>query len=83
MQSSEGHVYANSYAISLNSLDKDYDKETSFEQTILAVNETSVVFQLTLPFRQLWNYTVLALGCKQHPVTEMTLLSKAVKGIVS
>ena len=30
---------------------------------------------LFLPFRRLWNYTVLAYGCEEHPITETTQLS--------
>ena len=34
------------------------------------------IYELTLPFRRLWNYTLLAHGCEEHPLTEPTILSK-------
>ena len=30
---------------------------------------------LFLPFRRLWNYTVLAYGCEGHPIMETAQLS--------
>ena len=41
-------------------------------------NKNSVVFQLSLLFRRLWIYTMLARGCEEHPVMKATNLSKAI-----
>ena len=79
MYSQESHIFLDSYVISLNALDKEKDKETDIEPTIFAVNESSMILQLPLPYRRLWNYTILAHGCKYHPITEMTTLSKEIK----
>ena len=38
-------------------------------------NMTLVVFQVPLPFRRLWNYTMLANGCDEHPLMNSTPLS--------
>ena len=38
-------------------------------------NMSLVMFLVPLPFRRLWNYTVLANGCTEHPLTNSTLLS--------
>ena len=38
-------------------------------------NASSVMFQVPLPFRRLWSYTVLACGCDEHPLMNATLLS--------
>ena len=39
-------------------------------------NTSSIIFQLSLLYRRLWTYTVLAHGCDEHMVMDSTYLSK-------
>ena len=59
--------------MSLTSLDGQCDDEIKHLTNV--GNMTFVVFRVPLPFRRLWNYTVLAHGCDEHPLTNSTLLS--------
>ena len=38
--------------------------------TITVRNGSSVVLTVSLPYRRLWNYTVLAYDCEEHPLLE-------------
>ena len=69
-------ISAEVYTVSLNSLDSQNVNESNFE-LILTKNEsdTSIVFDVVLPFRRLWTYTVLAYGCDEYPVMDTTYLS--------
>lgn len=70
-------VLADSYAILLDSLDGvDDDDGIKVTPNVTRSQNSNLVFQISLPYRRLWNYTVLAHGCEQHPVTSNTILSK-------
>ena len=76
LQSLENQILANSYAISLTSFDGERkDDGTKFVPSVEIENESSLLFQVSLPSRRLWNYTVLAHGCDKHPVMDTTFLS--------
>ena len=66
-------MFAKSYSMSLTSLDGQCDDEIKHLTNV--GNMTFIVFRVPLPFRRLWNYTVLAHGCDEHPLTNSTLLS--------
>ena len=68
-------IPAKSYTMSLTSLDGQNDDETKHLPDVDMRNISLVMFQVLLPFRRLWNYTVLAYGCDEHPLTNSTLLS--------
>ena len=43
-------------------------------------SEGSVVLEVvSLPFRRLWNYTVFAQSCEEHPLTETMELGEVTK----
>ena len=43
--------------------------------TITVRNGSSVVLKVSLPYRRLWNYTVLAYDCEEHSLLETNELS--------
>ena len=45
--------------------------------TIAVKNGSSVVLTASLPYGRLWNYTVLAYDCEEHPLLEINELSKS------
>ena len=53
--------------VSLDPLDRHKENETL---VMLMVAKGINVYELTLPFRRVWNYTLLAHGCEEHPITE-------------
>ena len=62
--------------MSSTSLDGQNDDETKHLISDMdIINMSLVIFRVSLPFRRLWNYTVLARGCTEHPLTNSTLLS--------
>ena len=70
-------VLADSYAILLDSLDDvngDDGIKITPKVTRNHIQNSILVFEVTLPYRRLWNYTVLAHGCEQHPVTSNTII---------
>ena len=72
-------VLADSYAILLDSLDGvngDDGIKITPKVTRNQMQNSILVFEVTLPYRRLWNYTVLAHGYEQYPVTSNTILSK-------
>ena len=72
-------VLADSYAILLDSLDGvngDDGIKITPKVTRNQMQNSILVFEVTLPYRRLWNYTVLPHGCEQQPVTSNTILSK-------
>ena len=72
----EYQIYANSYVMSLTSLDDQNDGDGIKRLTNMVVKNTGVaMFQVPLPFRRLWNYILLAHGCDQHPLTKTAPLS--------
>ena len=77
LQSLNNQILADSYVISLNSFDGE-NNGMELVPNIDSINESSVVFQFSLLYRRLWNYTVLALGCDEQPVTEATVLSNRI-----
>ena len=63
---------SDSVQISLDPLDRHEDNETLVMPMIIkGIN----IYKIALPYQRLWNYTLLAYGCKQHPITETTELS--------
>ena len=46
--------------------------------TVIMKSGRSIVLELaqSLPYRRLWNYTILAYGCEEHPITDTTELSE-------
>ena len=70
-------VLADSYAILLDSLDGvDDDDGLKVIPNMIRSQNSIIGFQVTLPYRRLWNYTVLAHGCEQYPVISNTIFSK-------
>ena len=52
--------------------------------TVAAVrNDTSVSLTVSLPYRRLWNYTVLAYDCEEHPLLETNELSNSLNNIIA
>ena len=76
MQSLDNGILADSYVLLLDSLDGINDGDgVNVVPDVVIRNQSSVIFEVTLPYRRLWRYTVLAHGCDQHPVTTTTNLS--------
>ena len=73
-------VLADSYAIilldSLDGVNGDDRIKVTPKVTRNQMQNSILVFQVTLPYKRLWNYTVLAHGCEQYPVMSNTILSK-------
>ena len=75
-----GGIEPASFFLSLSSID-DFE-DTSNDDMLFATNFTSSNDAVTLKVRpplqqkRLWNYQVLALGCRGHPVTNVFELSK-------
>ena len=74
LQSLKNQILADSYGISLNSLESE-NNGMELIPNVDSINESLIVLQFSLLYRRLWNYTVLALGCDEQPVTEATVLS--------
>ena len=68
-------IDAASYSLSLNPLD-DLEEESLLMPTYVVRNGISVMLKVSLPYRRLWNYIVLAHGCEEHPLLEINELSK-------
>ena len=69
-------IDAASYSLSLNPLD-DLEEESLLMSTYYVVrNGISIMLTASLPYRRIWNYTVLAQGCEEHPLLETNELSK-------
>ena len=63
---------SDSILVSLDQLDGgDENKTLVMPMVVRGIN----VYEVMLPFRRLWNFTLLAYGCEEHPVTETTELS--------
>ena len=65
LQSLENWISAEVYTISLNSLASQNVNESNFELLLMKnviESDISIVFDMVLPFRRLWTYTVLAYG---------------------
>ena len=77
LQSLKNQILADSYVIYLNSLDGE-NNGMELVPNIDSINESSIVLQFSLLYRALWNYTVLAHGCHEQPVTEATVLSNRI-----
>ena len=74
----DNQVVADLYAIILASLDGVNDDDGIKVTPIVTRNQMQnsiLVFQVALPYRRLWNYTVLAHGCDQHPVMSASSIS--------
>ena len=63
---------SDSVYVSLDPLDRKEENETLIMPMVVKGINT---YEVTLPYRRLWNYTLLAYGCKEHPITETTELS--------
>ena len=74
LQQTVNQVDAVSYSLSLNPLD-GFEEESLLISTIAVKNGSSVVLTVSLPYRKLWTYTVLAHGCEEHPLLETNELS--------
>ena len=74
-------MFPASYSLLLRSIDGHHDgfneNATLLVPTIAIRNERSILLEVMkkLSFRRLWNYTVLAYGCDEHPVTKTMELS--------
>ena len=76
MQSLEKEVYAERYSLYLNSRNgQNSDDGTHLVPTIVMRNASSIILQVSLLYRRLWTYTVLAHGCNEHMVMGDTHLS--------
>ena len=65
-----------SYSLLLDPID-DHENSDSFLMPTTAVKgETSLLLKVSLPYRRLWNCTVLAHACEEHVVVNATELSK-------
>ena len=51
--------------------DSDENKTLVMPMVVIGIN----VYEVMLPFRRLWNYTLLAYGSEEHLLTETTELS--------
>ena len=65
-------VYAGLYSLLLVS---DHGNHSLLESTVATRNGSSVILQVSLPYRMLWNYTVLAYDCEEHPLSTNNELS--------
>ena len=71
-------IIADSYFLTLNLLD---DCDTTHKEVLAPVavlrdgGSVTLETHLFLSFRRLWNYTILAYGCEEHPIIETTQLS--------
>ena len=66
---------SDSVHISLDPLDSHEENETSvMPMVVKGIN----IYEVTLPYRRLWNYTLLAHGCEEHAITETTELSNEI-----
>ena len=66
---------SDSVHISLDPLDSHEENETSvMPMVVKGIN----IYEVILPYRRLWNYTLLAHGCEEHAITETTELSNGV-----
>ena len=62
--------------VSLDLLDRHEENETLIMPMVVkGIN----ICELTLQFRRMWNYTLLAYGCEEHPITEPAVLSNAME----
>ena len=74
-----GDLEPASYSLSLSSID---GIEESPINMLFATSFTRDTYTITvhvsqpLPLRRLWNYQVLAMGCPEHPLTNLLELSK-------
>ena len=74
-----GGIKAASYSLSLSSTDGIEEPPsnilfaTSFTRSM---NTITLNISQPLPRRRLWNYQVLAMGCSEHPLTNLLELSK-------
>lgn len=79
LQSQENQILPDSYAIYLKSLDSNNGNDgIKLVLSVMMEHERFIVFQVSLPLRRLWNYTVQAYGCNEHPLMETTLLSNRI-----
>ena len=74
-------VLPDSYSVLL--VPTDSDSDNLFVETVINMNtlddyENFVVLSLTMKLRRrsLWNHRVLAYGCSQHPMTNVSELSE-------
>ena len=72
-----------SYSLILSSIDgiegppSNTSLATSFTR---GPNTVTLKVSGPLPRRRLWNYRILALGCQEHPISDLQELSKCSKG---
>ena len=74
-----GDLEPDSYSLSLSSIDGIKDPPNIELFTAGSIRGTITVtlhVNQPLPRRRLWNYRVLALGCNEHPLTNLLELSK-------
>ena len=69
-------VNAASYSLSLDPIDDHEDNDSLVMNTTAVKNGTSLMLKVSLPYRRLWNCTVLAHECEEHVVVNATELSK-------
>ena len=67
-------VNADSYSLSLDPIGNE-DDDLLLIPTTAVTNDSSVILEVPLQFRKLWNCTVLAHDCEMHPVTAVLELS--------
>ena len=80
-----GGIEPASYSLILSSIDgiegppSNTSLATCFRCT-RGPNTVTLNVSRPLPRRRLWNYQILALGCQEHPISDLQELSKCVKG---
>ena len=83
MQSPEHQIYTDSVALSLSSLDHKESDRAIETHSNLTMYESSMIIQVLLPYRRLWNCTILAYGCKEHPIIEAIQISNDIQMCMS
>ena len=63
-------IDANSYSLSLNSLDDKEEESFLKPAIVVTVTNGMVILKVSLPYRRLWNYTVLVYDCEDYPLME-------------
>ena len=75
----DGEVKPASYSLLMSSIDgtneppNNASLATSFKRS---VDTVTLNVSRPLPRGRLWNYQILALGCNEHPITNLQELSK-------
>ena len=69
-------VNAASYSLSLDPIDDHEDNDSLVMNTTAIQTDSLLMLKVSLPYRRLWNGTVLTHECEEHVVMNTTELSK-------